>query len=291
MNTTTPATALARSVKPPSVLLMGPSGTGKTYSVPTLLAAGLEVFVLITEPNGLDTLLDSCRVRKLDTARLHWHYVEPASPGWTAMTQMAQTVSSMGYDDITKIKSGVGKGETRQFIEVLKSLANFIDDKDGQSYGDVTAFPADRALVVDSLSGLNLMAMDLTIGMKPAAHQGEWGVAMNLEEKLILQLTSQLKCYFVLIAHVDKELNEITGAQQIMAAALGRKLAPRLQRFFSEVVLTKRGKDGAAFQWSTSDTLADLKNRALPISDSLPPSFEVVVKAHQSRLAQIGAGP
>lgn len=282
-----PAPIQRQAVKPPSVLLIGPSGTGKTYSLSTILEAGLELFVVITEPNGLDTLLDAVNKKGLDVNKLHWRYIEPATPGWDALGGMAKQINMMGYDDLSKLKSGINKRECTQMMQLLEALHSFECDHCGQNFGDVSHFDTSRALAIDSLSGLNVMAMDLTIGMKPTAHQGEWGVAMNLEEKLILQLTSSLKCMFVLTGHVDKEPDLISGAQIVTASALGRKLAPKLGRFFSEVVMTKRGKDSKSFVWSTADVGADLKVRGLEFSDQLSPSFGAVWKFHEERMKSL----
>lgn len=264
---------------------MGPTGTGKTYSIATLLQSGLEVFVIITEPNGLDTLLDAVEKKNLDLEKLHWRYVAPAPMDWKALSSMAKTINELSYEDIASLKSGIDKKSNQQFIELLKTLADFKDERTGESFGDVTTWGDDRALVIDSLSGINMMAMNLTIGQKPAAHQGEWGVMMRLIEELINQVVSKVNCFFVLTAHVDREPNEVSGGTQITVGTLGRKLAPKLPRFFSEVVKTRRGKTGEEFKWSTFEQGADLKNRALPIGDSLEPSFQPLVTAHRRRKA------
>jgi predicted ATPase len=49
-------------------MLLGASGSGKTYSIRTLLDAGLEVFVLFTEP-GMEVLADCPRLRRDDRQR------------------------------------------------------------------------------------------------------------------------------------------------------------------------------------------------------------------------------
>ncbi len=275
------------NLKPPTVLLLGPSGAGKTFSLATIAAAGLDLFVIGTEPNYLDTLLDAFHHHKLSTDRLHYRSIMPASPGWETMQEMAKTVGFQSFEDIAKNKMGIAKERTKQFVELLSACNAFVDEKDGKSYGSVGNFPSASCLVIDSLSGVNTMAMDLTIGMKPSAHQGEWGVAMNLEEKFLMQLTSELNCMLVVTAHVEKEINELTGARQVMVSALGRKLAPRLPRLFSEVVLAKRGKTPQDFRWSTSDVDVDLKNRGLEISDNLTPSFQPVWDIYQRRLTQV----
>ena len=63
----------------PKVLLIGPSGTGKTFSIGTLVdwaaaqTPSKPVYVLFTE-NGLETLLGYWRDRNLPVpTNLHWH--------------------------------------------------------------------------------------------------------------------------------------------------------------------------------------------------------------------------
>jgi hypothetical protein len=273
-------------LQPPSIMVIGPPGSGKTDALATLLASELETFVIATEPDGIASLLDSCARRKIPIDNLHWASCLPAAPGWTALSDMVRTIGSMGFEEIQKIKSGVGKTDTRQpAMKLLNILANFKCERTGQAFGDVTTWKSNRALVWDSLSGINLLSMMLTIGYKPAAHQGEWGVAMNFIEQLLLKTTSDRGAFFIMNAHIEKEVNELTGVSQIMVSTLGRKLAPKIPRFFSEVVLAKRlMKDGkASFTWSTVDSTVDLKNRSLPISNDLTQDYAPIVAAYRRR--------
>jgi hypothetical protein len=278
-------------LQPPAVLLQGAPGAGKTDSLTTLVAAGIETFVLGTEPGFQESLIDAMTRRKLPMDKLHWATVQPGHMGWDAMKDVITAIGAQGFMELQNIKSGVGKTETRKpAMKFLEQLKDFQCERTGKSYGDTSLWDHSRALVVDSLSGLSIMAMALTIGYKPAAHQGEWGVAMSFLENLILKMTSDRKCFFVMTAHVEKESNEISGVQQIMASTLGRKLAPKIPRFFSEVVYAKRTitNGAAAFTWSTVDAQADLKNRALPISNNLIPDFKPIVDAYNARLKTAG---
>lgn len=269
----------------PSVLLIGASGSGKTHSLTTLLQANLELFVVITEPHGLETLLSACHAQKLDISRLHWMEIFPARPGFESLEQMAKKVSVMDQAALANLKPG-GERATAQWVELIKGLRDFRDGKDGKSYGPIDLFDNSRAVAIDSLSGLNAMSMDITIGDKVTANPGEWGIAMKQLEKLILTCTSSLRCLFVLTAHAEREVDEITGAGKIMASALGRKLAPTLPRFFSEVVLATRKAEGdnEAFFWSNTEPNHDLKRRALALSSKLPPSFGPIVEAYKARV-------
>ena len=131
--------------------------------------------------------------------------------------------------------------------------------------------------------------MDLTIGDKVTAHQGEWGIAMNMIDKLLLTLTSNLQCLFVLTAHIEREMDEVTGGTKLMTSTLGRKLAPKIPRFFSEVVLTST--EGGKYYWNTTSANIDLKHRALPLGQKLNPSFAPIIAAYNQRIAYLKGQP
>lgn len=272
-------------LQPPATLLMGASGSGKTSALTTFIPAGKELFVLCTEPGGPESLVDWCQQQKYDINKLHWATVLPMSAGWTGLQDMVTKISSMDFESLAKIKSGIGKEHTRApAMKLLNTIANFTCERTGKEYGDVTTWGPERAFALDSLSGLSVIAWALTVGHKPTAHMGEWSIAMNFVSDLLMKITSDRSCFFALTAHIEKEQNEITGVSQIMASTLGRKLAPKIPRFFSEVVYAQRVNVEPKFRWSTIDNSADLKNRGLPVSDKLEPSFKAVVASYEARL-------
>ena len=264
-----------------STLLLGAPGAGKTWSLTSYIKAGLELFVLITDPGGEETLIDSLESQNLPIDKLHWQYIAPAAPSWDILKDMAKKINLMTYEDLTKLKSGIGTKGYNQFYDLLSCLANFKCDRTGEEYGAVDDWDTTRVLAIDSLSGINVMAMDMMIGAKPAAHQGEWGVAMNAEEKLLIKLCSDLRCFFVLTAHLEREVDEVAGGVKLMAGALGKKLAPKLPRNFSDVIAAYR--EGNQFFWSTIMASADLKTRALPLQDKIRPDFGQIYDAWSRR--------
>lgn len=283
---TTPSPPSPIRLQPPSVLLQGASGAGKTSSIVTLLAAGIEVFVIGTEPGFVDSLIDRVRELKLDINKLHWTTVLPATDGWDALDEMARVIGNLDFEGVSKLK-GVGKDKTRvPANNFLAALKDFRDERTGTAFGSFTSWGDDRALVVDSLSGLSTIAWYLTVGNKPTGAPGEWNIAMNFIEALLMKINSDRRCYFVLTAHVEKEMDEISGTQRVMTSTLGRKLAPKIPRFFGEVVYAIRtvSADGKpTFTWSTVDRTADLKNRVLPVGANLTPDFRAVVEGHEKR--------
>ena len=265
MNTTTavPASTL------PGVneMLCGTSGSGKTHAIRTLVEAGLEVFVLFTEP-GMEVLAD------IPKEKLHWHYIAPASPDFVDMMSSATKINTMSFEAITKLPD-INKRKYDEFIQVLVTLSNFKDDRTGASFGPVDSWDSSRVLVVDSLTGLSLMAMNLVTGSKPVKSLADWGVAIDNLERLITKLCVDTKCHFVLISHLERETDEVTGGTSLMASTLGRKLAPKLPRYFSDVIHVVRKAD--KFVWSTVTSNVDLKARNISLADNLPPSFVPII--------------
>jgi hypothetical protein len=247
-----------------NVMLCGTSGSGKTHAIRTLVEAGLEVFVLFTEP-GMEVLAD------VPSDKLHWKYIPPASPDFLDMISSAEKINSMSIKMLSDLPD-INKRKYTEFIDVLTTLSNFKCDRTGEAFGSVDSWDSSRVLVVDSLTGLSLSAMNLVTGSKPVKCLADWGIAIDNLERLLTKLCVDTRCHFVLIAHLEREVDEVTGGTTLMASTLGRKLAPKLPRFFSDVVHVKRSTDGK-FVWSTSTSNVDTKTRNLPLGEALPPSF------------------
>jgi hypothetical protein len=269
-----------QSIPGVKVLLLGASGSGKTHSIRTLVEAGLEVFVLFTEP-GMEVLAD------IPASKLHWHYIPPASPDWAAMIDSANKINLLSLKALSDM-SDINKGKYKEFLDVLQCLSNFKDDRTGQFFGAVDDWDGRRVLVVDSLSGLSIMAMNLIAGSKPVKNIADWGVSVDNLERLTTKLCVDTRCHFVLTAHLERETDEVTGGTTLMASTLGRKLAPKLPRFFSDVIHVKRSPEGG-FVWSTVTSGVDTKTRSLPLSDKLAPTFAPIIAKWRERNAQTAA--
>lgn len=260
----------------PKILLVGATGSGKTHSIRTLIDAGLEVFVVFTEP-GMEVLSD------ISSDKLHWHYIPPAGPDWASMIDSARKINTLSFKSLAEMPD-INKRNYTEFLQLLTVLSDFEDQRTGKRYGPVDSFePGAKALVLDSLSGLNVMAMNLVAGSKPVKSMADWGVAMDNLERLITKLTTDVPCTVVITAHLERETDETTGGITLMASTLGRKLAPRLPRFFSDVIHCYR--EGTKFFWSTASFNVDLKARNVPIADKLPPSFQPLLAQWKQRQA------
>jgi len=265
------------------VLLVGGPGSGKSFSLSTVVQdTGLDLCVLGTEPRFRESIEQSFRERKLDLNRLHYCHVYPAATSWHLLIEAATNINTLSFQSLSGMKGGFNKEKYQQFIEVLRALANFKDERTGKLLGPVDQLdPTKYAVAIDSLTGLAMMSMDCTVGSRPTIAEGEWGVAMNQLERLGNTCTAMIKCFFVMTGHIERETDPVTQASQLYVSTLGRKLSPKWGRFYSEVVHAYR--EGSKYYWSTVTPMFDLKKRFLPLSDKIEPNFAPLIKAWQKR--------
>lgn len=257
----------ATAVTAPKVMNMGESGSGKTHAIKTFLEAGIETFVVSTEPGVNEVLGDT------PPDRLHWHYISPMPMSWDVLGQQINQLNTMTYKGLSEMLGD--RTAFRQMLDVNNLMKDFKCQRTGKSFGDVSLWGTDRALCFDSMSGLTLMAMNAWLGTKPVLSPSDYNVIQTMLERYINSLCMNLKCFFVLNTHVEKEVDEVAGGVTLMASTLGRKLAPKLPRFFSEVVYSRR--EGTQFFWSTASTSVATKKRLLPFGDKLVPSYKILV--------------
>lgn len=263
------------SIPGPKIILLGDSGTGKTTSLRTLLEAGLEVFIIFTEP-GMEVLgdvLDKC----------HYKYIPPGQIGWKGLMDVANLVNKLSYEGIAKM-SDANKSRYTEYMQILETCNNFVD-QNGVSYGDVMTWNTDRVLVIDSLSGLNDQASNLVVGGKPVKGQQDWQVAQNMLKKLTDMICTGCHCSFVLTSHIAREKDEITGGTRLFVNTLGKALAPDLPAYFSDVIQTIR--EGSNWTWDVSGSNIAVKGRNVPFTAKQKPSFVPLFEAWKKRGGKI----
>lgn len=285
MSTPTPtptptAVAVASTLPGVNVMLMGPGGTGKTHSIGTLVDSGVEVFYLALE-SGLESLLGYYTDRKLSIpANLHWHTVAAPTASFVEMIDAANKINQFSLDALAKM-TDPNKGKHNQFVSLLNALNNFVDERDSKAYGPVNSWGTGRALVIDGLTGMCRCAMSLVVGGKAVKSQSDWGIAQDTVERLVRMLCDSCKCHFVLIAHVERETDQVLGGVKLMPSALGKALPPKLPPMFSDAILTVR--EGSTWKWDTASALADVKTRNLPIQANNSPSFGPIIEKWKAR--------
>lgn len=267
------------------VLLLGDSGSGKTFSTGTLADCGLaKVCFLWMEPGAYNSVAKyfSDANRSIPD-NFHWMTAPLATQSWDDMIGAAKIVNTMSQQGIASWTDG-NRSKHDAFIRVLTSLKSFKCERTGKDLGEVDSWGTDTMLVFESLSTLSESAMRLSIGGRPLASQGDWQVAMNCIELFLNKFTS-LDCHAVLTSHLDRELDDNVGGTKLMPGTLGRKLAPKVPRYFDEVIHAKR--EGKKFSWDTASSEATVKTRLLQIEAGQKPLFEPLL-ASWRRLAGLG---
>lgn len=260
------------SIPAPSIMLLGETGAGKTYSLRTLLDCGITPFILFTDP-GMGVLGD---VAGSPECKVHWKYIPPYNPDWSTLIESARKINTMSHRALTELPD-MDKKKYGQFIDVYSSLSNFKCDRCEQEFGPVDSWGKDRAICVDNLSGLSKLSMDMTVGGKPVRSQANWGVAMDNLENFCLKFSTGISCWSIMLAHLEYETDEVSGTTRLMASTLGKKLSPKLPRTFDEVIEVVR--TGSDFYWRSASAKASTKARYLPLSDKLNPSFVEIYNA------------
>jgi hypothetical protein len=188
---------------------------------------------------------------------------------------MAELVNKLSYEALCKM-TDTNKQKYGQFLDVIRMCNNFKCDECEQSFGDITTWGTDRAVVLDSLTGISKMAMRLVVGGKVAKAPPDYGVAQETLMKLLDAWTTQCHCWFTITAHQSMEKDESTGMIKRMPNTVGRAISPEIPNFFSDVLESIR--IGSEFYWDTASVGADVKARNVPIGSKLTPSFVPLVK-------------
>jgi len=264
-----------KSLVGPKICIMGLGGTGKTYSLGTLVdwAAknNYEVAVLFTEA-GLETLLGYWKDRGLPVPECLYYHQQTTRPiSLKSMLKAAESVGKLSYDAITKMTDPDRGGDNNAFWKILGSCADFPDDRTGKMLGPVDAFPLNRIFAIDSLTELSNAAFKMQIGARPTASPGDYGIAQNALMNFLRLCTQGIDCPFVLTAHVDRETDAVTQSTKIMIKAIGKALATEIPTLFSDVIYAVREAD--KFWWDTAAYGVDVKTRSLGYRSKIDPNF------------------
>lgn len=264
-----------------NVLLEGPGGTGKTYIIGTLVDIGIEVHFLGLE-TGNEALAGYYTDRGLTIpANLHWHMLNIAREGgFAAMADTASIIANSTQSGLAKMID-MDRARNNPFEKMLRIMNNFEDQRTGAKLGPVDKWGPDKAIVIDGATGLGNFLWAMQVGKKPVRDKPDYGVVQEQMEKFIRYCCDGCACHFVLIAHVEREIDDVLGGVKIMPSCPGQKLSPKLPTMFSDTILSVR--NGTEWFWDTSNPMADLKTRNLPLSQKITPGFGQIIDKWKSR--------
>lgn len=282
---------LKPSLAGPKVLLEGPSGTGKTHAIGTLVdwaarqSPPREVFVIFTE-NGLETLLGYWTERNLPVPpNLHWHIIRTPTLDLAALQDGAQKAGMLSYEALTK-SVDANRSANNPWAKFLTVFTDVPDDRTGKKFGNISTWGTDKILVNDSLSETAIACFKMITGNKPVASQPDYQVAQNNLLNWLRFMTQALQCTFVITAHVQRQVNEVTSTTQLMTKAIGKAIADDIPQLFSETIYCVR--EGTNWYWDTAAIGVDTKTRYLPIASKIKPDFAQIMDRWQAR-AKAGA--
>jgi len=268
----------------PKIILMGEPGSGKTDAIRTLIEAGLKVFVVFTEP-GMEVLLDARRGRKVYSCAdgLHWRYHPVATPSWSDLAVIAKLIHEFSYKQLTQ-QAPLGREKYTAFMDSIATLGNLKCERCNTVFGPADHLePYDEWCVVqDSMSSLSLAALYSHIGNKPGIHEGEWGICMGNLERLFNKFAYDIPSMMVMTAHTEAEPMSDGITMKTQVSTLGKKLAPKVPRAWSDCILSIR--EGGNFWWTTVDTNTFLKTRNFDFSNRIPPTFVPIVQQWHKRI-------
>ena len=259
------------------MLLYGETGTGKTTCTRTLIDAGFEVRFLAAESNAISGITNALeqweKTKGKKVPEGQFGMMIPARP----KKRLADMVKSQGdfigksLESQLKAADPKRKDYTR-YLEVLKSTVQFVDNRSAKDYGSVDDWGEDTVLVVDGLTIICEAIQQSVLGGKLATSQPEWGVMQKLLVEFLRQLTEDIGCNLVILAHPNKEIDPLLGAQKIYPSSIGQALNNLLPTFFTEVVYSVREK--GKFYWCTDHRLAVTRTTVLPIVEKLEQDFK-----------------
>lgn len=198
------------------LIYIGDSGTGKTGSLVSLLAAGYKLKILDMD-NGLDSLV------------------------YYAREQCPDKLDNVEYETIRDVyrstKAGpMIKGQPKAFVAALDLLTSWseIDDPN-------TIF------VLDSGSSFGRAAFEWARGLNPIAkdpRQWYFAAQQAFESTLAMLTGEQFRMNVILISHVNyKELTE--GVHKGYPNAVGSALGPTVAKYFNTLILAETSGSGS----------------------------------------------
>jgi hypothetical protein len=203
------------------MLLLGHSGAGKT-GVTGSLAKSHRLFYFDFD-NGTKILRDPQIVK----------------PEWR------KNIYIKHFYDKTVFVMGKAEPEGTAFDKFNKTLADWKED-DGTSLGNIYSWGINDVIILDSFSFLanivqnNVLKFAGRAGGKPQI-QDIGAIQDALENVLETLYNPAVKCNVIVTAHLTRQADDLSGGlQKLMIATIGKKLGPKIPRYFNNMLLCEQ---------------------------------------------------
>lgn len=236
------------------MLLLGDSGTGKTGSLISLIKAGYLLYILDFD-NGIDVLVNYLR----DEKPVPGSNLEPLdmldyitiTDKFTKVGDKAVAVNTNVWPRALQyLGRWTNKGETYKGLNAQGQPANLPLPPDKIWDEGVPAdWGPNKILVIDSFTFLCNAAMRyiLKLNGRPAGPvwESDWNESQKLvEDFLALLYDESFQTNVIVCAHVAINTTK-EGVTTAFPNALGKKLGPKVGRYFNSMLEVRRTGDGA----------------------------------------------
>lgn len=252
--------------RPHSVLLYGPPGSGKTWSLRTIPPTS-PTYIIFTDIHGPGSL-----ARAFDPPGIppHIHYtvIDLSSDFNNLLTGLKLALLPQAGP-----KSSFGETAGQQtHLKFVSTLQDFRCDCHKKSHGPISSFPPEATVVLDNMTGITDTILLALGGWTGALTLADWGRAAVVSLNVITTFRIGVKGLFICIAHATAEVDELQKDTKIITPDfVGAKLPTRIAKYFGDTIYARR--HGMSFQWTTAATGAQTVPRRLPLAAQLEPSF------------------
>src|SRR6266446_3275310 len=159
-----------------NILLMGEINTGKTRSLITLLpeyideqdivrnGAALTPFCISLEP-GIEATLNRNLCPHMGES-IHYHYLPPRAASWSDVRGFAKLANTLDVENLIKINDP-RRNQYTEFLDLFSICNNFTCQGCQGEFGDISEWGPERAIIIDSLTGLTTIARTNMCGSSP----------------------------------------------------------------------------------------------------------------------------
>lgn len=290
------AQALLDARAAPSVIIEGEMGCGKTHSLRTLLmdkdgkfdgppVSGIEFVLMMNHEGGFEDVLGD-----IPPTRLDWIHLPVSEGSFDALINMVKVINTQTNEMIAKT-GGINRHMYPEFDKLLGCCNKFVGQRTGKDYGRVFDLPQNWCFWYESISALSEISRNNAVGDKPFLELLDYQKIQNPIMRFLNHLVFNTKCLFVATAHIERETNESNFQSELMISTVGKKLGPKLPRFFSDVILAERidtlvgVQYTSSFVWHTVKPGFRTKTRNLPWAANLKPSFVPLLDNFRKRVA------